>query len=605
MSSASNTEGRPPLRLWPAVVIVALQWFGRFVLPLFMPDSANLYGILGSLAWALVLLLWWLLWSRAPWSDRLGAIAVAAAALFATRALLDPSIATGAMGMLFPILVAPTLSLGLVVGAAAGRGRGPAARRVALFGAIAVSCLGWALVRTGGFTANFVHDFAWRWTPTAEERLVAAEREAPRPARPAATPGTAAPVPAATPGAPAAAAGLAPEPVAPEPATAVVRAAEWPGFRGERRDGHVRESRIATDWTATPPVELWRRPVGPGWSSFAVDGDTIYTQEQRGDEEVVAAYAASSGLPLWQHRDVARFWESNGGAGPRGTPSLAHGRVYTLGATGLLNALDAATGAVAWRRDAAADTGAKLPTWGFSGSPLVLGDQVLVAVSGALAGYDAHTGELRWKTAAARAAYTSPHLVTLAGVEQVLMLDGDGLGAVDAGDGKRLWFHEWKGYPIVQPALTADGGVLFSNSDSGGTRRLAVEREGESWKVAERWTSRSLKSYFSDFVVHGDHAYGFDGGILACIDVATGDRKWKGGRYGQGQLVLLADQDALLVIAEEGELALVSATPDGFQELARRPALEGKTWNHPVVVGDRLYVRNAEEMVAFRLPMSR
>jgi outer membrane protein assembly factor BamB len=135
----------------------------------------------------------------------------------------------------------------------------------------------------------------------------------------------------------------------------------------------------------------------------------------------------------------------------------------------------------------------------------------------------------------------------------------------------------------------------------GALRRLAIAHESAGWTATERWTTSGLKPYFNDFVVHKGHAYGFDGSILACVDLADGTRKWKGGRYGNGQLVLLADQDLLLVVSEDGELALVAATPAGFQAIARVPGLEGKTWNHPVLVGDRLLVRNGEEMAAFRL----
>ena len=170
-----------------------------------------------------------------------------------------------------------------------------------------------------------------------------------------------------------------------------------------------------------------------------------------------------------------------------------------------------------------------------------------------------------------------------------------------------LWEHTWPGDGIVQPALTADGDVLIGTGDAMGgigMRRLAVARGPDGWTVEERWTSNGLKPYFNDFVVHKGHAYGFDGSILACIDLADGKRKWKGGRYGNGQLVLLPDQDVLLVLSEEGELALVKATPDKFTEVARIPAIEGKTWNHPVLVGDVLLVRNGEEMAAFRLPLA-
>jgi len=278
--------------------------------------------------------------------------------------------------------------------------------------------------------------------------------------------------------------------------------------------------------------------------------------------------------------------------------------VYTFGATGILNALDAGNGAVVWTRNAASDTTAKLPGWGFSSSPLVADDVVIVAASGRLAAYDLATGNRRWLRPTGGGSYSSPHLLTIDGVAQVLLLSGSGATSVALADGTLLWKHAWPGYPIVQPALTADGDILISVSDSSGTRRLAVARGPGGWTVQERWTSIGLKPYFNDFVVHDGHAFGFDGGILACIDLQDGKRKWKGGRYGHGQLLLLTDQDLLLVLSEEGELALVAAVPGQFTEIARLQAVEGKTWNHPVLAGDILLVRNDREMAAFRLSLA-
>ena len=286
---------------------------------------------------------------------------------------------------------------------------------------------------------------------------------------------------------------------------------------------------------------MWRRPIGPGWSSFAVQGDVLFTQEQRGPEEVVSAYRVGTGEPVWRHRNPARFWESNAGAGPRATPALSNGRVYAFGATGILNALDARTGAVAWSRNVATDTEREVPDWGFSSSPLVIDEVVIVAASGTLAGYDAANGNKRWVAPAQRGSYSSPHRITVDGVTQVLLLSGSGAVSISPADGRVLWQHDWQegGTTITQPALTADGDVLINTvamAAGAGTRRLAVARKADSWKVEERWTSNGLKPYFNDFVVHEGYAYGFDGNILACIDLEDGTRKWKGGRYGNGQL---------------------------------------------------------------------
>jgi outer membrane protein assembly factor BamB len=382
----------------------------------------------------------------------------------------------------------------------------------------------------------------------------------------------------------------------------------WPGFRGPNRDGVVRGVQIETDWSQKPPAELWRRAIGPGWSSFAVNGDLVYTQEQRGDHEMVSCYRLTTGEPVWRHRDAVRFYESNGGPGPRGTPTLYDRRVYTFGATGILNALDAATGAVVWSRNAATETGVEIPGWGFASSPLVVGDVVIVAASGQLAAYDVRTGKSRWMGAKGGAGYSSPHFARIGGIPQVLLLRGARTISVAPSDGTLLWEHT-SGQPavsIVQPAVAA-GDVLIAAGDAMGgmgMRRITVGHRTAGWTIQERWTSRGLKPYFNDFVVHEGHAYGFDGSIMSSINLENGERKWKGGRYGHGQLLLLPEQDLLLVLSEEGELALVAASPDKFTELARFKAIEGKTWNHPVLVGDVLLVRNGEEMAAFRLTLA-
>jgi outer membrane protein assembly factor BamB len=615
VGSSPRARSRRPLRLWPGVVLVLVQLVLVFGLPLVRPDAGGT-ALLAGVAGAAAVLLWWLLFSRASWVARLAAPAVAAGALLIVRPFLHESIAGGAMGLLPYLLPLSTLSLALVAWAATTFRLPPARRAVALVLTMLVGAGAWTAVRTGGVRGGGF-DLSWRWTPTPEERLLAREGRAPtlvpspEPARtaeqmaaePAAVdpPEEAAQATSATPspGRPAPAATLSP-PALPLPASAAV----WPGFRGARRDSVVAGTRIATEWGSAPPAVLWKRAVGPGWSSFAVDGDVFYTQEQRGDHEIVACYRVRTGEPVWVHHDAERFWESNGGAGPRATPTFADGTVYSVGATGIVNALDARDGRPRWSRNVATDAEKEVPYWGIAASPVVVGDLVIVAASGRLVGYDRVTGTPLWRGSDGGTSYSSPHVVTVDGVEQVLLLHTNGATAVAPADGTPLWQHTWEGGAIVQPAITADGDILISTNNmtgGNGLRRLAVARGPQGWAVEQRWTSNGLKPYFNDFVVHEGHAYGFDGSILSAIDLADGTRTWKGGRYGNGQLVLLRDQGLLLVLSEEGELALVRATPERFTELARAPALEGKTWNHPAIVGDVLLVRNGEEMVAFVL----
>lgn len=616
-----------PLRLWPGVVIAILQCLVSFGAPLVGPE-AMLVGLVAGPVGALLIVLWWVFFSRAPWSERLGAVGLMVAGLFATSRIIDKSLATGAQGMLFPILAIPGLGLALVVWAVATRRLSNGPRRATMVAAILLASGVWGLVRTGGFTAsNFHNDLHWRWTMTPEERLLAKSRNEPRapvavrPAEKAPGEPTAARTgdgPTAIPPAPVAAktsrarvaAPATAEPTVHEPApSAANTGADWPGFRGPHRDGIIPGVRIETDWSASPPVEMWRRPIGPGWSSFAVRGDLFYTQEQRGSDEVVACYKVTTGEPVWKHSDAARFWESNAGAGPRATPTLGNGRTYTFGATGIVNALDASSGAVLWSRNAASDTGVKIPGWGFASSPLVVDGVVVVATAGKLVAYEIATGKPRWFGPAGGGGYSSPHLMTIDGVAQILLLSGHGATSVAPADGALLWEYPWPSdVRIVQPGLASDGDFLMGNGEGmggSGIRRVAVAHGSTGWTTEERWTSAGLKPNFNDFVVHKGHVYGFDGSILACIDLKDGKRVWKGGRYGNGQLILLPDQDVLLVLSEEGELALVKATPDQFTELARFPAIKGKTWNHPVLAGDVLLVRNGEEMAAFRLSLAR
>ena len=566
---------RKPLRVWPGVVLVVVQWLAWLAIPFFLPDKI-LYAMLITAACALAVVLWWLIFSRARWFDRIGTLILIVFAVIATKRIVHVSIATGSMGFLLYVMAIPVMTLALVAAAVISRRLSAGTRRAVIAAAIVLGCGVFTLFRTAGATGDFKNDFHWRWSKTPEERLLAAGDET-----------------LASPSAP--------------PAT-VKAEADWPGFRGPQRDGTVRGVQLKTDWSASPPVEMWRRPVGPGWSSFAVHAGRLYTQEQRGNDELVACYDVSTGKPVWRHSDPVRFYESVGGPGPRATPTLSNGHVFVLGATGIMNVLDERTGAVVWSRNAVSDTGAKVPGWGIAGSPLVVGDLVIVAASSNLVAYDVGNGNPRWFGPKGGNSYSSPQLVTIDGVQQIVLMNSNGATSVALADGKELWNHSWPSDTrIMQPAVAADGEFVISVGDGmggNGTRRIDVKQASGAWTSQERWTSDELNASFTDFVVHKGHIFGFDWGTLACVDLNNGKQKWKAPQHGYGQLVLLPDQDLLLELSEKGELVLIKASPFQFNELARFKVLEGKTWNHPVLVGDVVLVRNDHEMAAFRLPLA-
>jgi outer membrane protein assembly factor BamB len=385
----------------------------------------------------------------------------------------------------------------------------------------------------------------------------------------------------------------------------------WSDFRGPFRDGRSLDAHIRTDWPSGGLPLLWKQPIGLGYASFVVSDGRAFTIEQRRQQEVVAAYEVETGRELWTHVWNGEFAESMGGDGPRATPTLFDGKVYALGALGELRCLQASSGELVWRRNILEDNGATNLTWGMAAAPLVVDGQVIVLPGGpngkSIAAYDAMTGAPRWTSLDDPQAYTSPMLVTLAGVRQILVVSARRAMGVTTDGGKLLWEYPWVNYmgiSVAQPLLLGSDRVFLSAGYGHGAAVFDVTRTADTLSARTVWSNLRMKNKFTSSVLHKGYIYGLDETILACLDAASGEQKWKGGRYGYGQVLLAGDY--LVVLAENGELALVSATPDGYREMARFSAISGKTWNHPVIVDGRLLVRNVREMAAFDIrPTSR
>jgi outer membrane protein assembly factor BamB len=361
---------------------------------------------------------------------------------------------------------------------------------------------------------------------------------------------------------------------------------------------------ILTRWPADGPRRLWRGPIGGGYASFVIANGKAFTIEQRRDKETVAAYDLATGNEVWSHNWTARFQESMGGDGPRATPTWDDRRVYALGATGELRCLDAESGRRIWSKNILTDTGVTNLQWGMAAAPLVVDDKLIVLPGGpgaSVVAYNKHTGEPVWRVLDDKQSYTSPMLVTLAGERQILVVSASRAFGLTP-EGALLWEYQWTtSYEInaAQPVIVGSDSFILSAGYGHGAARVRVSKAGSGFTATRVWENTRMKNKFTSSVLHEGHIYGLDESILACMDVETGELKWKGGRYGYGQVMLASGH--IVVVAEDGDLALVRATPERHEELVRFSAISGKTWNHPAMSGGILMVRNTTEMSAFDL----
>lgn len=387
--------------------------------------------------------------------------------------------------------------------------------------------------------------------------------------------------------------------------------AYWTGFRGPGRDGRYDEMPIHTNWDRQLPKLLWKQPCGGGYASFAAGEGLVFTIEQRREEEVAVAYDPQTGWEAWTHRWKAHFDEPIGGDGPRATPSYQSGSVYFLGAEGHLRCLAARDGREIWSRNIVLEARTSVPTYGISSSPLLSGNNVIVTAGGAggrsIIALDQQTGEIRWTSQNDEAAYSSPILVTLDGKPQIVVAAPTRVFGITPDNDSLLWEHPWSipygNRNVAQPVVLGPDRIFISGGYGAGNEALEITSKESKLAARILWKNQLLKNKFTSSVLWEGHLYGLDEDILVCLDAQSGTRRWKEGRYGYGQVLLASGH--LIILAGNGDLALVQANPQTFRQVARFPALQGKTWNHPAIESGRLLVRNSAEMACFELAINR
>ncbi|MEM6279430.1 MAG: PQQ-binding-like beta-propeller repeat protein [Verrucomicrobiota bacterium] len=389
-------------------------------------------------------------------------------------------------------------------------------------------------------------------------------------------------------------------------------------FLGPDRNGVYPMPSFETDWTTNPPELLWRTPIGKAWSGFAVQGRHAITQAQAGDAEQVLCLDLFTGEEVWKHDNpntrLLLVKEENSGAamggdGPRSTPVIHESRVYALGATGILNCLDVATGKEIWTRNLMDEFKGGVQKWGSANSVLLVQEEGLVVIPGSdepgasLIALDRETGADRWTWEGRGASYSSPRIFSIEDVRMLVSVNRHDVTGHDPASGEVLWKYNWEGaFPKVgQPISAGDNRILVTASYGVGSPLLELTKTPDgTWTVEELCKSTRMKTKFSSAFVIGDHAYGIDEGRLAAIHLADGTKAWKNQKVGFGQHLLFGDQ--LLVQTERGPVIVGPIGPDGFVETSRLDALEGMTWNVPTVAGRFLLVRNDKEGACYLLP---
>lgn len=378
---------------------------------------------------------------------------------------------------------------------------------------------------------------------------------------------------------------------------ALAQADDWPRWRGPNFDGISKETGWLTQWPADGPKRVWQADVGIGYASMSVSDGRLYVLGNTKEVDTVHALDARTGKVLWKHSYPCSSKDPNNYPGPRCTPTVAQGRVYSVSRHGHLFCLDAATGRVLWSKEFPKDYGADTPRWGFAGSPLAEGDWLICEVGGAgssVVAFDLATGKEVWRAGDDTIGYSSIVPFDHDGQRRLAVFSGAGIVLRNARDGAEFWRHPWKTSYDVNAAtpLIADGKVFISSGYNKGAALLDFTED----QPVVVWQGRQMRNHVASCVLWQGHLYGFDEGEFKCLEWATGNEKWGERRYGKGSL--FAAGDHFIVYSDKGYVAVVQPSATECREIAGFQVLGGKdTWAVPVLANGFLYCRSQQDLV--------
>ena len=381
--------------------------------------------------------------------------------------------------------------------------------------------------------------------------------------------------------------------------------ADWPQWFGPDRTGISPETDLLTTWPAKGPDVVWEKELGQGFSGISVADGRVYTMFTAGEDEFAICLKEKTGNEIWRFKTGAKLYERQGGNGPRSQPTVDGGRVFVLGAEGWLYALSAKDGKKLWLVDLYDGLGSPVPKFGFSTSPLVEKNLLLLEAGtrqGTFLALDKTTGKVKWASQRDVVSYSSPIAVDIEGVRQIVFVSGEAAVGLSPTDGALHWRFPWQtsyDLNIATPILVPPNQIFISSGYDHGAALIKIEKQGNGLSATKVWEHRGMKNHFSTSVLIGDYIYGFDNAILKCIEAQTGKEKWKQRGYGKGSLIY-ADGH-LILLSDKGKLGLVKASSKSFDEIASKQILSGKCWTAPTLANGKIYIRDMKKIVCLNV----